>query len=491
MTDIIVHKVDDVYVHLECERSTLREASEEFTFDVPGAKFIPSVRNKMWDGKIRLLNVNTQKLYLGLLPHLYLFAKNNDYTIKFANNNDFTIDDFSIDDAIDFISELNLDLTPRDYQVFAFSYAVQRSRCLLVSPTASGKSLIIYLLMRFYSESKILLLVPTTSLVEQMFTDFEGYAKNDEWSAEDYCHRIYSGKDKETDRPIVISTWQSLQRLKKSYFDQFDVALVDECHTAQAKSIKGILEKMTNCPIKIGFTGTLSGAKTHQLVLEGLFGKVKNVITTKQLMDDENLSQFRIKILILEHSKQVVKELGKIDYFNEVEYINTCHNRNMFIRNLVSNLKGNTLVLFKKIEHGRKLFEMISENVDCPVSFIYGGTKTDVREEVRGDTENQETSIIVASLGVFSTGINIKNLHNLVFASPSKSRIKVLQSIGRVLRKSDDGSTAVLYDIADNMTRGKRLNYTLVHSQERLKMYAEEKFNYEMKVIKLDELFKE
>jgi len=218
-------------------------------------------------------------------------------------------------------------------------------------------------------------------------------------------------------------------------------------------------------------------------VLEGLFGPSYKVTRTEELMRQGHLSQLDIQCLVLKHNPQVFDT-----YNDELEYIISHEQRNKFITNLSLDLKGNTLVLYSRVEaHGAVLYEKINSNKgeDRKVFFIHGGVDAEERELVREITEKEKNAIIVASYGTFSTGINIKNLHNVIFASPSKSRIRNLQSIGRVLRKGKDKVKAILYDIADDCTKNSRRNYTLNHLIERIKIYNEENFNYEIITIQL------
>ena len=169
-----------------------------------------------------------------------------------------------------------------------------------------------------------------------------------------------------------------------------------------------------------------------------------------------------------------------------MEYIVTHERRNNLIKNLVNDIDGNTLVLFNYVErHGIPLYDLLNSNVTRPVHLVHGGVDTEDREEIRELTEVSDNSIIVASYGTFSTGINIKNLHNVIFASPSKSRVRNLQSIGRVLRKGENKSQATLYDIADDISKNSFRNYTLKHLIERVKVYNEEQFDYEIIDVKL------
>jgi superfamily II DNA or RNA helicase len=248
------------------------------------------------------------------------------------------------------------------------------------------------------------------------------------------------------------------------------------------------MTKLADCKYRIGLTGTLDGAHTHKLVLEGLFGAVNKVTTTKKLMDKNQLSNLVVRCLILKHSETNSKMVSKGKYQDEIDYLVSSKARNNFIRNLALKIKGNTLVLFQLVEkHGKDLFKSIEDKAekDRKVFYIYGGVETEEREKARAIVENETDAIIVASYGTFSTGINIKNLHNIIFASPSKSRIRNLQSIGRGLRLGDNKINATLYDISDDLTYKSKENYTLKHFQERINIYTEEEFDYEIHNINL------
>jgi len=474
---ITVEKINDVHIKLLCESDVAQELSEYFTFNVPGARFSPAFRNKMWDGKIRLFSTATHLIYGGLLLHVQRFAKERDYEINFAGNY-FCDESLSLHEANEFIKELNLSITPRDYQIDAFAHAVRKKRALLLSPTASGKSLIIYLLSSYYlsDTDKILIIVPTTSLVHQMASDFVDYGCD-----KNFIHKIFSGQEKMTDSPFVITTWQSIHKLPKPWFHQFNCVIGDEAHLFKAKSLSSIMSKLVTCPMRFGFTGTLDGSQTHKLILEGLFGEVKKVTTTAELIDQKHLSQFQIKAIVLSYTEETRKLLRGIDYQTEIDYINGNEHRNNFIANLTASLKGNTLVLFKIIDHGKGLFNLISSKCNQQkVFYVDGAVDGLLREEIRKSIEEEKNGIIVASLGTFSTGVNIKNLHNIIFASPSKSRIKTLQSIGRGLRLSTNKEIATLYDVVDDISWKSKKNYTHQHFLERVKMYDDERFDYKI-----------
>ncbi len=479
MTHLTVKKKNEVYITIHSDEEYVhRELADYFTFEVPEAKFLKrNPRYKYWDGTIRLYSPATGDLYHGLMKHVQTWADEKQYIVEYEKNDWYG----DVEDDNKFVSPAGVkhfmdkisNIKPRDYQYKAVYEAIKYNRKLLLSPTGSGKSLMIYAIVRYYAATakKILIVVPTTSLVEQMVNDFVSYG----WNADDFIHKIYSGKDKVTDKNIIISTWQSIYKFPKRYFDDIDCVIGDEAHLFKSKSLTGIMTKLHNAKYRFGFTGTLDGSKTHKWVLEGLFGECEQVTKTDDLIKEGYLSKFRIKVLLCKHAPQHFES-----YHDEMEYLVEHKGRNNLIKNLVNDLEGNTLVLFNYVEkHGEPLYELINSTIDPErkLFFVHGATEVEDREEVRQITEIESNAIIVASYGTFSTGINIKRLHNIVFASPSKSRIRNLQSIGRVLRKGEGKEIATLYDIADDI--GGQ-NYTLRHLNERVNIYNGENFKYEV-----------
>ena len=472
-------------MHVDCESGVAQELNEFFSFYVPGYKFMPAFRNRMWDGKIRLYNISTGELPAGLYLHLLKFVEQRGYELACYDDDKYgEVEQYNkvdVEELYSFIKRLNLPYEIRDYQFDAVSTGIHRKRAILLSPTGSGKSLIIYALMRWYlhnHDKSALIIVPTTSLVAQLTNDFHEYGMD----SDNMVHRIYSGKDKVTNKRIIISTWQSIYKLPRQWFAKFGVIFGDECHGFKSKSLMSIMNKATEADYRYGTTGTLDGSQTHELALQGLFGAIYRVTSTKSLQDNDTLAKLKIKRVVLDYAEEVRKEFGKRTYQDEIEYIVRHEARNRFIRNLATSLNGNTLVLFQRVEqHGKVLFDLIDRKVEegRKVFFVAGETDTTDREAIRGIVEKQKDSITVASLGTFSTGINIRNLHNIIFASPSKSQIRVLQSIGRGLRKSDDGRVTELYDISDDLSWKTKKNFSLLHSFERLKMYQKEEFQYQ------------
>lgn len=483
MSHLIISKKNEVFLHIEAEPFVYYELRDTFQFDVPNAKFSPAYKNKWWDGKIYLFNVTTKEIYIGLLDRIVQFCKDHNYTYEFNDNKYYGLP-FEINQNIskegvkDYVTSISK-YTPRDYQIEGVYQSLKYNRKVIVSPTASGKSLMIYAIVRYYVEKNknVLIVVPTTSLAEQMYKDFDDYG----FDVGTFCHKIYSGKEKETNSQVVISTWQSIYQLPRQYFSRFNVIIGDEVHHFKSKSLVSIMTKLCDAKYRFGFTGTLDGIEVNKLVLEGLFGPSYKIIRTDELMQKGHIALLNIQILLLKHSPNNFET-----YEDEIQYLINHEKRNKFIKNLALDLKGNTLVLFLRVEsHGQLLFDLInnSKHDDRKVFFVHGGIDTQNREEIREITETENNAIIVASYGTFSTGINIKNLHNVIFASPSKSRIRNLQSIGRVLRKSDSKHKATLYDISDDISTKFRKNYTLNHLVERIKIYSEENLNYDIVTI--------
>ena len=484
-TDLVISKSNEVFLKINTEPHIEYELRDHFKFEVPNAKFMPQYRGRNWNGEIHLYDMRSKQIYVGLLDKIVNFCEQYGYSYKFEENKFYgqpfeVNEEISLEGVKGYMQSICVH-SPRQYQIEGVYDALRHNRKLLISPTASGKSLMIYSLVRYYVDKneKILLVVPTTSLVEQMHKDFRDYG----WDAETYCHRIYSGREKTNEFPVTITTWQSVYKLERSFFEDYGVIIGDEAHLFKSKSLIEIMTKLHHAKYRFGFTGTLDGTQTHKWVLEGLFGPSYKVTRTDELMRQGHLSQLDIQCIVLKHSPQKFET-----YEDEIQYLIGHEQRNKFITNLTLDLKGNTLVLFSRVEaHGAVLYEMINtkKRSDRKVFFVHGGVDAEERELVREITERENNAIIVASYGTFSTGINIKNLHNVIFASPSKSRIRNLQSIGRVLRKGKDKVKATLYDIADDVSTKSRRNYTLNHFIERIKTYNEENFNYEIITIQL------
>ncbi len=485
MKDVIIVKKNELDIILECEQHVLHEMSEAFSFDVEGASFSPAYRRKFWDGKIRLLSTHTKSLPAGLTYQACKWLDRHGYSWDFMNNpyygTPYEVDDRVFYEGVELFMNKISEIKPRDYQVETVFHALKEFRKTIVSPTGSGKSLMIYAIARYLKsiDKRTILVVPSKSLVEQMYKDFIDYG----WDSEN-LHKIYQGHSIDTKSPVTITTWQSVYGLDKKWFRQFDAVIGDECHNFKAKCLQGIMKKLPDAKWRYGFTGTLDGKNVHKLILEGHFGPVYKTTTSSDLMDKGFLAKLKVEVIQLRHHHE------KFDNYNEeIAFIGEMYERNRFICNLANSLKGNVLVLFTRVEgHGIPMHDMMSNLTSRPLHIIHGDVDVKIREEVRSIAEKSDDNIIFGSYGTMSTGINIRNLHHVIFASPSKSRIRVLQSIGRGLRKSKGKDSAMLYDIADDFRKphSSRNNFTLNHLAERIRFYVEEDFEYRVTELSLN-----
>jgi superfamily II DNA or RNA helicase len=499
MSQVTVTKKNESIVRVHAEPSILQELSGLFEFEVPGAKFSPKYKSGFWNGRIKLFHMLSGELPLGLVSKVYAYCKESGY--EFTGDYDIVREDLTEDEWNEFIDHLTFcskgePIAAHSYQVDSVFTALTRGRAILLSPTGSGKSLMLYMMVRWHEiqERKQLIIVPSVQLVEQMYNDFDDYATEDTWDVSNSCVKIYGGKEKTFDKNVTIATWQTLITMPKVFFEQFDVVYGDEVHGAKAKSLTDILNWCVNAGFRVGTTGTLDGTKVNKLVLEGLFGPVVSVTTTKKLMDADTLAELTITGLVFqypdEQRKYVANHAKK--YTEEVDFIVKHDHRNAFITDLALSRKGNTLVLFQFVEkHGRVLYDIIKEKLlhdskGRKVFFVHGGVGGEEREDIRAIVGNETDAIIVASFGTMSQGVNIPTLQNIIVASSTKSRIRILQSIGRGLRRTDEKTTCTVYDLGDDLSWKSRQNYSLLHFIERIKTYAEENFTYVVRPVQLE-----
>lgn len=354
----------------------------------------------------------------------------------------------------------------------------------------SGKSVIIYSKIRYHLDKlnhNVVLIVPTTQLVQQMYSDFADYSSNDEWNVEDNCQMLYSGKEKIFSRNVMISTWQSLTALSKHNTAAFidianrtDCIIMDEAHTYSSDVVLSTMNKFTTTKWRTGTTGTLDDSKINKLQLIGLMSEPYQVITTKQLMDQGSVVKLDIKMLQLVYPDHMKDAMKGMDYKTEIDFLVTFKARNKMIAEVATMCKGVTLVLFTFIEkHGAILNELITASAgDRKVRFIHGKIDVDAREEVRQLADSDPDCIIIASSSIFSTGTNIPSIENVIFAMPTKSTIRVRQSIGRGLRLRNGKNKCTLFDISDDLSVGSYRNTTLNHMYKRMEIYDKEQFDY-------------
>lgn len=492
MTDVHLEYYNDAYIRVRAEASIMMELAEYFTYFKDNYKFDPKFKARMWDGKIRLLNRLTGLLYAGLAQRVQKFCAMNDYTFSFDDQ--LVYDNVSVNEVNEHLDSLNLPewVDRRDYQVESLVKCLRSRRRTLLSPTSSGKSLMIYALATWYKR-KTLVIVPTTGLVQQMASDFRSYG------FQGRIHTSEEGLLKDHDIPadIVITTWQSLdngkKKMPKVWFNQFPVVFGDEAHGCKATTLIKILSSMENTPYRFGTTGTLDNNALNKATIEGLFGPPYQSTTTRELIDMGYATDIKIKCIVLRYPEEVRKEFNKPipikgtkksrkkTYQEEIDFIMSNEARNKFIANLALSLTGNKLVFFRLQDHGALLFKMFEGKANV---FYVDGTVKD-RESIRRAIEDEENCILLASLGTTSTGVSINKLHHMVATHPSKAKIKLLQSIGRMLRQHEDKVEATMYDIVDDLSYGAKKNYTLQHFEERCKIYDGEQFEYKIYTVGL------
>lgn len=489
---IKLFKINESDIFIECSFDEAREISNQFTFYAPGYMFNPKYKMGIWDGKIRLFSAQDCILPQGLLHLLIKYFRS--VKIPFSvENKQLLLPGKKISDekVIKFATKLlKCKYTPYDHQIYAVQQMIYQKKMIAIAATSSGKSYSAFLffnLLKYLDDNfKFLLIVPTVQLVRQMSDDFCEYGENF-CDYNNYIHQIYSGQEKHTDKPITISTWQSLQKIKdKKYFDQFNCVLVDEVHTANGKQLQNIVNACKNAEYKIGMTGTLKKAKADILQIISLFGQKVDVIRTKELIDKGFASPLKINAIILKYSKEISRVLSAASsYTEEVKFINEQSFKRNYICSLANNRKDNTLILFRTIKYGKLLKDTLKKISNKKIFYVDGKTKLSYRNNVRKYCETHSNCIVIASYGVFSTGISIKNLHNIIFGESMKAMYKIVQSIGRGLRLHKNKECALLFDIVDDLTYRKNKNYTLNHFFERIKYYEDDKFPYKIKKIEV------
>jgi superfamily II DNA or RNA helicase len=499
---ITVEKINEAQLRVYSDDFGIeQELCDHFCFFMPGYRFTPQFKAKLWDGKVRLYDIHRKTLPNGLLEYVRAYAKTRDYPITEKETLRPATERITKEQLCKFIDKLDIHSRGKpidlyDYQVDAIYRAINYEKMLALSPTSSGKSAIIYVIIRILlmMNKRVILLVPTTTLVGQMLNDFKDYASQVDWNADDFCHTLYGGQPKNWDKPVLISTWQSIHSITKSrgqamnaFYKSWDAFIGDEAHRFTSNCIQQISNKMISAKWRIGTTGTIQDEKVSKLTLEGSFGPVYKVTTTKQLMDEGKVVNLKIKCITLEYPEQVRKLLKGADYQKEMDYICTNEERNRFIANLTKVTKGNTLVLFQYVDkHGKPLYKLIKHLCkDRPVHYISGETHVDTREDIRTGVEYQDGAIIVASVATLSTGVNIPSIENIIFASPSKSKIRNLQSIGRGLRLKEGKEKCNLFDISDDLSYKSKMNHTLKHFKQRIEIYSVEEFDFSMSTFKL------
>jgi superfamily II DNA or RNA helicase len=482
MIEII--KFNELYVKLKCDRSVEYEISNHFSFFVPDHQFMPAFKHGDWDGKIHLYNTQRHTFPIGLLAALVKLAKQNDWGLVI----DRALMPIDFDSNLEsFNSEVlpNLEMEPYGYQLDTFIRCIKNNRALVLSPTGSGKSFIIYLIVRFmllYTEEKIVISVPSTNLVKQMHTDFCQY--EDDGFVCDQCYEMSASQPKVTDKRVIIATWAMLMRRDSSFFAEYQTYICDEAHQADSQALGKIIQNLQHAKYRFGFTGTLDGSRSHEMQCRAWFGSIIKSSNTRSLIDQGILSPLTVRCISLEYSESDCKYAKGLKYQKEIEFIVNHEKRNDWLINLAMSQDQNTMLLFNLVDkHGMILFEKAksqAEKYGKQVHLIVGDINADDREDIRQIMEKNNDVVVFASFGTMSVGVNIRNLHNLILAHPFKARIRTLQSIGRTLRKleglTSQAKNAIIIDVIDNLSIGKHQNTVFKHGIQRMRIYEAESF---------------
>jgi superfamily II DNA or RNA helicase len=461
---VTLQDLDHTFVKVITSPDIEREIEQNYTFFVPGHRFMPLFKAKRWDGKARLYNRTHKTIYRGLAHRIKEYCDSIGYGFEYQ----FPREEFDKNHVFNIKPQFEV----RDYQMASVIAAIEETRLTLESPTASGKSLIIWLLIDYFmirTQGKFLVVVPTLDLVSQMKEDFISYST---MNIEDDIYELHGNqRERLGQQRIVVSTWQSIQRKGRPFYEQFCVMFGDEAHEWKADATKRIAVNSGCIKYKFGTTGSTDIRPLFKLTTEGLFGKHYVTATTQELIERNYLAAMKpVKMIELFHP-QITE---KMDFDTERKYLIGCKSRNNFIVSLAESLKGIVLVLFWNQEHGEELFDAIKSDSKF---LFYGKVKKEVRKEQRNEIKDLENACIVASTGVFSRGINITHIAHIILASPTKDRIKLIQMIGRGLRPDDRKEFLTLYDIFDRFN-SRSQNVTYKHMKERIKVYEERGFKY-------------
>lgn len=403
---------------------------------------------------------------------------------------------------------------PYDYQDAMLYHAINRRRCTFDAATAAGKSMSIYAILRWFLVAKkrrVLIIVPTAGLVTQLKGDFVAYSRENGWDASNKVHEIYSGKDKDVDTPVVVTTWQSMMDMPTSWFEwqNFGMVIVDEAHRAKGKELQGILGRMETTEYRIGLTGTIPPNDADRLTVTSMIGPVVHIIKPIELIESNRATPVDIICCVLKYPDHIraqynphewpLKENGdKMDgkdmFVIERRYLlQECAPRRKWIASLCGKLHGNTLVVSTDLDAiDAMIAEIQAIYPDASVHKITGNVKADIREDIRKQVNHERKgNIIVATPGCMATGINLPHLHNIVLAATMQSYEPLTQLIGRGLRKATGKDVCRFYDIVDDMCiKGKRgavkKNFMYRHFENRLGLFSAEGFPFRLKNVELE-----
>lgn len=504
------------YGKLEGDYPTIMELWEQFSFYVPGYRFMPSYERGTWDGKIRLVNISTREFPVGLIGTLIEWCKTNE--IEYTVDPQLISTVGSTEPVLEFLNNQRFfskgtEIFPRDDQKYAIIRAITEKRCINICPTSFGKSLCIFAqaLWHINNGRKVIIVVPSVNLVRQFANDIIDYCTDENGITHrlPVMQQIFAGQSKDIDPEtnICITTWQSIYNLDKSWINQFDCIILDEAHKGSAKCIKEVFDTAETVEYRTGWTGSLKSSSITGMQAEALIGPIKVITDTAALMDAGVVADLTIQMVRFNYDTEMVKQLkdyfdikrkttGKPTYTDEIKFLETNVQRNTTIVKMAGMFKNTGLLLYTHQAHGKELYRIArsmfpSKNIYKidGSAVIRNDTRYKTYEELKSVIENEEDAILICSFGVFSTGVSIKNINYIFFTVPIKSYVRTIQSIGRGLRVSKSKTKVMLIDIVDDLCgrtktgkKGKE-NYAYKHFKERFNMYAEQKFKYNMMTI--------
>lgn len=528
----------DYYDPIQCkvviESSDSRLAYMINSFISAAMTFYDKQKSKSWqvqDGFhsafVTFYDRKHQLLPIGLIPRVSRLVRN-----RFGSKIDITkpIRDMFVaprgeitrNDVVGFANTLNLHnaktgeaIVPYEHQYKLTERALNGRRISLLACTSAGKSLAMCIIARYLisrENKKLLIVVPSTNLVEQLFSDFQ-----DDYGWEDakkYCTLIYSDSDDKltkkqierlkaanvgeevTLKQITISTWQSLQHKSDDFFKCFTAVLVDEAHSTRGVKLRDILSKCVNATdFKVGVSGTLPDDGIDAGYIESQLGRKEDIVRLKELVAKGILTPVTVNSILIPYPPQQRKMICRQTYDDEVAFCSANTSRQDIIKILIDKKKitdqQNTVILFKNIEPLEMMHDFLSRTFpQFTYHIIKGDVSVDEREDIRKKIEYSTGNIILATYGCMKQGVNIKLLHNLVFANPAKSIYMVVQSIGRIVRPHKDKKMAYVYDLVDDASYEYigRSGYPVVKANYMMKHYDIRRSYYDADEIPVNEI---
>jgi superfamily II DNA or RNA helicase len=461
MKPAVLHIRDEVNVKIEgLDLDTRRKLTNLFKYDIPGARYMPAVRLGRWDGKMAFFQLGGST-YINLLPEILPVLNSRGYSVTLDDQRDYPVD-YTLTPVTELSyceyiwppkhPQAGTEIKLRDYQVEVINNFLSNPQSLQEVATGAGKTLITAVLSHSVEKyGRSIIIVPNKSLVTQTEADYINMGLD---------VGVYFGDRKEFGRTHTICTWQSLNILLKNtrnstadttiqeFLADVVCVMVDEVHMAKADALKTLLTGvMSHIPIRWGLTGTIPKEKFESVSLTCSLGPVTNSISAKELQDRGVLAQCNVEVL------QLIDTNEYANYQSELKYLLENAKRLDYISNKINSIStsGNTLILVDRINAGTEIAKRIPGSV-----FVSGGTKAQERKDHYDEVADTDNKVIIATYGVAAVGINIPRIFNLVLLEPGKSFVRVIQSIGRGIRKAEDKDHVQIWDITSTSKFAKR-----------------------------------